>query len=200
MRTSARLIAFSTAIALSSQAMAEDAKCLSRAELRTGIAYVMPALMKGVVTKCAPVVSSEGYLAGNGDVLISRYANESKGSEEDVRILFNKFAPQAGLPGADGQSMAALVESLVTVGVQSAIKPEICNDLSEAMALLDPLPASNMNGLIEFVLVKVDEGNRRKAMLARVGEENRKKKKKDEKQPSKPFLCDPAATTDVTPK
>jgi hypothetical protein len=173
---------------LPAQSVAAEAKCLTRAELRTGIAYVMPALMKGVVSKCAPTLAEDSYLAKDGEALIARYAGQSQGSAEDVQALFAKFGPQAGLNGADGESTAKLVESLVTVGVQSALKPESCADISAAMALLDPLPAENMNGLIELVLVKVDEDSAMKRAKSASGAKDKRQKASD-KRPSKPFLC-----------
>jgi hypothetical protein len=175
-------------VLLPTQAVATQERCLSRSELRTGIAYVMPALMKGVVGKCAPTLSSDSYLAKDGDALIARYAGQSQGTAEDVQALFAKFGPQAGLSGADGESTAKLVESLVTVGVQSALKPESCADISEAMALLDPLPAANMNSLIELALVKVDESNAKKRLNSAT--ESKDRKKRSEKRPSNPFLCE----------
>lgn len=186
------LVATALIALLPAQAVALEAKCLSRAELRTGIAYVMPAVMKGVVGKCAPTLSADSYLAKDGETLVARYAGQSQGSAEDVQALFAKFRPQAGLNGADGESTAKLVESLVTVGVQSALKPEICADISAAMALLDPLPAANMNGLIELVLVKVDAGNAKARMKSGSDAED-KKGEVSEKRQNKPFLCESLA-------
>lgn len=177
-------------LAVPLQAHAAPAKCLSRAELKTGIAYVMPALVKGVVAKCTTLIPADSYLARDGNALIARYATESQGSEDDVRALFSRLGPEMGLNGADAKSTATLVESLVTVGIQSAIKPETCTDISTAMALLDPLPASNMNGLVEFVLLKVDEGNARKqAKLADANQTDAPKSKRTDK----PFLCETQA-------
>ncbi len=193
-----RGIAVFAMLALPSQSFAAERPCASRAELRTGIAYIMPALLKGVVTKCATTPSADGYLAKHGEALIARYADQSIGAEGDVRALFEKFGPQAGLDGADGKSTAALVESLVSVGVQSAIKPETCSDISTAMALLDPLPAANMNGLIEFILVKVDEGNARKA--AQPHGNTIQKGKDAKKRPSGPFLCESIAAASSVAK
>lgn len=189
------LAATALIVLLPTHAAASQAKCLSRAELRTGIAYVMPALMKGVVGKCAPTLSADSYLAKGGEALVSRYAGQSQGRAEDVQALFAKFGPQAGLNGADGESTAKLIESLVTVGVQSALKPESCADISAAMALLDPLPAANMNSLIELALVKIDEDSAKKRLNASA--EPKDKKKRSEKRPSKPFLCDSLAVSAV---
>ncbi len=174
-------------IAFSSQSFAAERKCASRAELRTGIAYIMPNLVKGVVTKCAATLSPDTYLAKDGEALIARYAGQSVGAERDIAALFKKFGPQSALNGADQMTTAALVENLVSAGVQSAIKPEMCTDISTAMALLDPLPAANMNGLVELIIVKVDEGNARKA--ARQSGQT-PQNGAEAKKPSAPILCD----------
>jgi hypothetical protein len=185
------IAALSCLLALPTEAIAKESKCLSREELRTGIAYIMPAIVSGVVTKCSVWLPSDSYLTKNGTALVTRYAGQSQGTENDVRALFDKFGNQAGLDGVDGQSTAKLVESLVTVGIQSEMKPEICADITTVMALLDPLPAENMNGLIEFVLVKVDNGNASRRTRTKSGKNS---KIKDANNPrSKPFLCDTLA-------
>ncbi len=181
--------------ALPTGAIAKESKCLSRAELRTGIAYIMPAIVSGVVTKCSAWLPADSYLAKNGTALVARYAGQSQGTENDVRALFDKFGNQAGLDGVDGKSTAKLVESLVAVGIQSEMKPEICADITTAMSLLDPLPAENMNGLIEFVLVKVDQGNARGP--AQTESDKRTKGKDASKSRSKPFLCDSVASNEL---
>lgn len=170
-----------------SSAFAAEIQCISRAELRTGIAYIMPAVISGIVTKCTPLLNAESYFATSGQALISRYENESKGTENEVRALFAKFGPQAGLSGVDATSTAALVESAVSVGIQSAVKPKDCDSISQAMSFLDPLPAANMNGLLEFVATKVDEGSRRKSQATK---DSKKDVNKGGKKPRRPFLCE----------
>jgi hypothetical protein len=194
MNTMFKMGCIATLLALPVQAMAavDAPKCITRAELRTGIAYVMPAAVESVVTKCGTTLPADAYLAVNGPALLDRYKAESVGNDDAVATLMERFIPANAMDGVDEKATKAIVDAVILVAIQKGIKPEYCADISEGLSLIDPLPAANMIGLLEFVAVKINNDNARKAAANGLRKDGKTGRTRD-----KPFLCPPVATADA---
>jgi hypothetical protein len=159
-------------------------KCVTRAELRTGIAYLMPTLVGAVVDKCRQTLPDASYLSAQGDMLLDRYKAEAGGSETDVLALMARFLPMGEMGEVDSKTAKTFINAAISAGIQSELKTNDCADISEGLSFLDPLPAANMIGLVEFIAVKINDDNAKKAAMAADGAATKKGKR-----PSKPFLC-----------
>lgn len=180
-----RLAAAAALCALPAQAIAQPKgpKCLTRPELRTAIAYLMPTLVNAAVERCRPSLASNAYLVARGSSLVERYRAAGTGSDRDVTALIQRFVPLPGGKASQGTAAKGLIDAAIGFAIQSEIKDKDCADISQSMAFLDPLPAANMAGLIEFVAVKVNDGNARKAAIAPAPDAPKGKAR------DKPFLC-----------
>lgn len=186
MKTLFQLAGAAMLCTLPAQAIAATSgpKCVTRAELRTGIAYLMPTLVGAVVEKCRQTLPEQSYLSSQGNMLLDRYKAEASGSEGDVLALMGRFLPMGDLGNVDSKAAKGLIDAAIAVGIQSELKPDTCDDISEGMSFLDPLPAANMIGLVEFIAVKINDDNAKKAADGAPAKKG--------KRPSKPFLCGPA--------
>lgn len=171
--------------ALPTQAMAQAKapKCLTRPELRTAIAYLMPTIVNAAVERCRPALSSNDYLAARGTALVERYRGTGGGLDREITALIQRFMPMPGGKALEGPAAKGLIDAAIGFAIQGEIKDKDCSDISQAMSYLDPLPAANMAGLLEFVAVKVNDSNAKKAALAAANPNTRGKTR------DKPFLC-----------
>ncbi len=180
-----RLAAAAAITALPAQAMAQakSPKCLTRPELRTAVAYLMPTIVNAAVERCRPALPASAYLVARGPALVERYRAAGGSSDREVTALIQRFMPMPGGKALEGPAAKGLIDAAIGFAIQGEIKDKDCADISQGMSYLDPLPAANMAGLLEFIAVKINESNAKKAALAAAGP-NAKGKTRD-----KPFLC-----------
>jgi hypothetical protein len=154
---------------------AAEKPCITRAELHAGITYFLPTVVDGLRDKCATSLPSTSYFATRGKAMVDGYKALSKTDSPELMSLMAKMGlPPGNAPAAMGKPIAEIASIMVNAMLQEKVKPDICPTVDQAFALLDPLPAANMVGLIElFVDVMSADDAKKKA--------------------AKPFLC-PVAT------
>jgi hypothetical protein len=138
------------------------AACVSQGEVRAGLRFLAPTMIKAVRTKCMPTLGPDAYLTTKGEALISRYQAPDSPPSPELSSLFKKiFGSDAESTLPDGFVSAVAVGALVE-GVQKDLKPTICPDIDQALALIDPLPADNMVGLLELIVTRMAQDDAKK--------------------------------------
>jgi hypothetical protein len=171
---------FSILLAIPAMVTAQAApqQCLTRAEMRSGISYVMPMLFGAVKNACATALPKGSFLSdGSGD-MINKYQALADENKPAAFALLGKFGGSFGsgmkLDSPDGtkdmnaeqaEMLSALLPIMLEEGLAKEIKPESCGAMNEIMESLAPLPPENMAKLIESIAVEVirsEEANKAK--------------------------------------
>jgi hypothetical protein len=138
--------------------------CVSKAEIRAGLAYMIPTLVRGLKAKCEPVLGATSYMSQHGDDLVGRFQSAPSQNEDAVMSLLTKMSG----PKPEGIDKAAFMEAFssgIAAKMGPGIKPAACPKIDAAFAELDPLPAENMIGLIEIIATEALLGRNAKPMM-----------------------------------
>lgn len=161
-------------------AAAAEKPCITAEEMHAGITYLLPALVEGVQKKCAAALPKDAYLATKGVSLVDSYKALARPESPELTSLIAKIGMPKDIPASATKPMAEMVSLMVVSKLQEDLKTDICPPVDRALALLDPLPAANMVGLIEL-------------MVAEIVQDEAKKRSKAG-QPPKQVLCTVVAT------
>jgi hypothetical protein len=182
-----RLLKSGAAIALLAMAVQASAappkfnlgKCLTKPELRAGMSFITPTVLSVLVEQCKPSLSAGSYLASNGESLLARYAYSPETHDAALNMLIAKFAPETGKDKMDATTVRGVFNAMIGGELRKVMTPKTCANASALLGLLDPLPAENMYGIVEFVLTMVNDDQKAKALRTGVA--------------AKPMFCEVAA-------
>jgi hypothetical protein len=134
--------------------------CVTKAELHAGLAFIMQEVLVAVGSKCGSLLGETSYLRAKGPSLVSRYSEAAEAGTADLDNLIKRLGPDFKIADGDPVAMKAVFSTLITNQLGKILVSKSCADVDQVLGLLDPLPAQNMLGLIEFAIQKVDEGDR----------------------------------------
>ena len=144
-------IAATLALAATGQiAQAQATKpCMTPAELRGMVAYMLPSAMGSVVERCRPALAAGAPLLTRGPQLVSELEAGQSAAFPMARRAFAKFSDKGdqktaalmlALPEA---SLKPIIEMALSQELTSSIKVANCPDIDRVFRTLQPLPASN---------------------------------------------------------
>lgn len=151
----AALAAASIIVSFPALAIAQTAKqCLTPKEAQGLISFVLPDVIAGVASKCAPSLSPKSYLSTNGAELAARYRVAAAPNWPAAKQAMRKIIE------LDKDMMAALPDEALKgffgAGVSTAIvkdiEPPQCSDIDRVLQVIDPLPAESMTALAGILL------------------------------------------------
>jgi hypothetical protein len=163
------MILASMIVAFPAQAVTPQTKpvtCLTKPELRAGLAFAMQEMMVTVGSKCSPLLPESSYLRTKGSQLVARYADTASNSNEILNGLVKRLGPDLKIADGDPIAMKGLASTMIATGLGKFLTDKNCLDVDKTLSLLDPLPPENMIGLIEFAIQKVDASERAKGKPA----------------------------------
>jgi hypothetical protein len=133
--------------------------CITPAEAQALVTAIAPPAIKAVSQSCSAALPTNAYLRLNGDRLAKRYEVAALAAKPAASSAFGK------LSGANGEvspeMFDAFVGPLLGELIAKDIKPDVCVKIDRVAALLDPLPASNLAGLIAAVFEFVAEDSKK---------------------------------------
>lgn len=148
--------------ATGAQAAAETAQkkpCITPVEVQALVTAVAPPAIGAVTRACSPMLAATAYLRTNGDRLAKRYEVAALAAKPAAASAFAK------LSGANGdvtpEMFDAFVGPLLGELIAKDIKPDVCGKIDRIAALLDPLPATNLTGLIAAVFEFVADDSKK---------------------------------------
>jgi hypothetical protein len=141
----------------------KSVSCVTEPELRAGLAFAMQEVMVTVSSRCGPNLSETSYLRSKGSQLVARYADTASNSAEVLNSLIKRLGPKLKIADGDPVAMKGMVSTLIATGLGKMLSDKSCEDVDQALRLLDPMPAENIIGLFVFAAQKADESNRLKA-------------------------------------
>jgi hypothetical protein len=136
--------------------------CVTKSELHAGLAFVMQEVIVATGSKCGSLLDETSYLRTKGASLVARYSAAADAGSEDLNTLIKRLGPDFKVAEGDPIAMKAVFSTLITNELGKILVSKSCADVDQVLGLLDPLPAENMLGLVEFAIQKVDEDDRSK--------------------------------------
>jgi hypothetical protein len=164
--TSLRFACAATAVSLAQvagAASASSAACITPTELRAGMAFLLPAMIRGVREKCTTILPRTSYLNKRGDALIARFQSSKMIDSQALQSLIGKIQPNTDIPASANGAMADVIAATLVAKMQATMKPTTCPGIDQTLALLDPLPAENIIGLFEMIGTAVTKDDARKS-------------------------------------
>ncbi len=134
--------------------------CVTKAELHAGLAFLMQEALVAVESKCGSLLGETSYLREKGSSLVTRYGEAADAGTSDLNNLIKRLGPDFKIADGDPVAMKAVFSTLITNQLGKMLVNKSCADVDQVLALLDPLPAENMLGLVEFIIQRFDQSDR----------------------------------------
>jgi hypothetical protein len=146
----ARFASACALIALTVQPLAAQSACVTPAEMRAGLVFIMPTLIEGVKAKCKSSLPDTAYLMSSGTELPTRYGKGEVQDTAALTALLKKVDNEGKMEGLPLEALTPMIAAMATSAVTKDIKSETCPMIDKVFALLDPMPRENMYALIEL--------------------------------------------------
>ncbi len=176
-RTAFRLAA-SLALLSTSQLQAAPAApvparpCMTPAELRGTVAYVMPSVMTTLIERCKPALPARASLLTHGAQLVSAFEEDRSANFPLARKAFAKFSDAGDKNSAaimlvlPESVLRPMLDEMIAKDMMGSIKVRDCPDIDRVFATLEPLPASNVVDLITQVATIATRGDKKMTVCA----------------------------------
>lgn len=160
--------AFSLAALASAQAAQAQQACIMPADAADTLMYLMPVAYDGALKSCKKTFADNAFLpSAEGRAYIEQFRSKQDqtwpGTYRAAQVM---IASQGGADGGMAETLGALDESslrpfadaLLGQMIAEEIKPDSCDKIDRGIALLSPLPAENIGGLVAFALELMGPG------------------------------------------
>lgn len=149
-------------------AVAQEAVCISEAEVGAMVTYSMPSAIEAVRTRCAPELPGGGFLATGSQVLAANYEALQPTAWPQAKSGLLKIAgsktqgeddPLAMIATLPDHAIQPFIDALIVQELAEQIPTEDCGKIErvmEAVAPIEPEIASTLVGVI-FSLVKPED-------------------------------------------
>lgn len=168
-RTAAALALLSTG----QLAQAAAAKpCMSQAELRGMVAYVLPSVMSSVVERCRASLPAGSAMLTRGTQVVSELEAGQSAAFPMARQAFAKFSDDGNKDGADlflsmpESTLKPIIEGAITQELTASVKVKDCPDIDRVFGTLQPLPASNFVDLVTQIMTIAARDDKKMSVCA----------------------------------
>ena len=160
-RTAFRLAAALALLSTSQLSAATPAPahpCMTPAELRGMVAYVLPSAMTTLIERCRPGLPAGASLLGRGGQLVAEFEAGRAAAFPLARRAFAKFSDTgdknttAIMLTMPEETLRPIVDDALSSKLVGAIAVKNCADIDRIFATLEPLPASNFIDLFTQVV------------------------------------------------
>lgn len=137
------------ALAIPASAVAQEARCVSRAESRAVVANLMPALLTSAARHCGPQLGARSYLAANAPRLAQRLAAHGEASWPVAQRAIETIG---GNPLPDNPALLELGRQALATGITGKMDANACIAVDALAEQLAPLPAENFANVFALFL------------------------------------------------
>lgn len=130
-------------------AVAQDKRCISRAESQAVVAHLMPSLIASTQKRCAPQIGNGSYLAAQGSALTSRMTPLSRATWPEARRALER---QSGTPLPDNEALLNFGRQAIAEGIANGMDANACRMVDTLMEQLAPLPPRNLANVFALFL------------------------------------------------
>lgn len=149
------------AFCMPATAIAQQAKCVSRAESRAVVANLMPALLTSAAQHCGPQLSGASYLANNAPRLAQRLAPHGEAAWPAARTAIEKLG---GNPLPDNPALIELGRQALATGIAGKMDAKACMGIDALAEQLAPLPPANFANVFALFLEMGVNADRKSAI------------------------------------
>lgn len=139
-------------LALPQAAAAHADACLTRAEVRTLIAFATPSLLEAATRICTSALPADAFLRVGAPAMVERLRTESQDEAGRIIPVIEKLAGEKMPPGLSEETTQGLVRDIVGAELAKDIKPGDCRVIDTVASSLAPLPAGNIATLMAAIL------------------------------------------------
>lgn len=136
--------------------------CMTPAELRGMVAYMLPTAMGSLVERCRPALAPGAALLTRGPQLVSELEAGQSTAFPMARRAFAKFSDKGDNKTSDlmlalpEASLKPIIEAALSQELTSSIKAKDCPDIDRVFGTLQPLPAGNfIDFFVEVITIGV---------------------------------------------
>lgn len=134
---------------LPAAAVAQDKRCISRAESQAVVAHLMPNLLASVSKRCAPLVSGSSFFRTGSTQLASRLTPLSQQSWPEAKRALER---QSGNPLPDNETILNFGRQAIADGVANGMDANACQFTDQLLTQLAPLPPQNLTAVFSLFL------------------------------------------------
>jgi hypothetical protein len=119
--------------------------------------YALPHLLEGLYAACDERLAPTGYFVTNRQRLEAKFADGAAAHWPGARTLLIRMAGKnddgdIDLSKMPDDALRPFVDAVLVQMVSGKLKPEDCGKVERGLELLDPLPADNFAGLVQFMM------------------------------------------------
>lgn len=157
---------FRTAAALaamvSTTAQAAEPACVTRAEVRSMAAYLMPVMVDPVIASCKPHLAPDAYLMVGGRQLVDSLAARKDSEWKVAKAAFSRAFGGGAMPDMPDDALQSILTAKLSQEFAGNLKPQECSDISAIAAKLAPMSPDNLVDLVaEVAVVALRDGGRK---------------------------------------
>lgn len=145
-------------------AIAQEAECVVRDDVRDAVIYAMPLLASSARTQCAGSLDASGYLATSSDSFVARYAAEADQAWPGALRIIKMFMAREGnndtmdmIGSMPDEALRPFVTAMAQQMLAEEFPVEECATIEAFMEQLAPLPPQNMGGLVSVIMARISE-------------------------------------------
>lgn len=142
-------IAAVSCASLPAAAVAQEKRCISRAESRAVVAHLMPNLLLSAQKRCAPQLGAGSYLAGNASRLAERLRPLSQQNWPAARTALER---QSGTALPANEALLDFGRQAIAEGVANGMDANACRLTDDLLQQLAPLPPQNFANVFALFL------------------------------------------------
>ena len=135
--------------ALPAAAVAQDQRCISRAESQSVVAHLMPSLLSSAAKRCGPRLGNDAYLARNANALTAKLQPLSQQSWPAAKRALER---QSGTALPENETFLELGRLAIAEQVTNKMDAQACTITDQLLEQLAPLPPQNLASVFALFL------------------------------------------------
>lgn len=147
-RTSMAVAAVACA-SLPASAIAQEQRCVSRAESQAVVAHLMPSLLTSVGNRCTSKLGSRSFLATQAGPLADRMTPLSHRSWPAAKAALER---QGGNTLPDNVAILDFGRTAIADGIANGMDRDACEVVDQMLEQLAPLPPENLANVFSLFL------------------------------------------------
>lgn len=126
--------------------------CVPPAQAEALLLTIAPELIRAVGKTCASALPANAYFRRSQASLIAKFSGHREASWAPAKEALRKIVGPDASALLDTDMGPTLVTGMMAPLLAETVKPKDCGDIDRVLSYLDPLPATNMAGLIVTIV------------------------------------------------
>lgn len=136
-------------LGLPAAAIAQDKRCISRAESQAVVAHLMPNLLTSTAKRCGTSLGATSYLVRDGSRLATKMTPQAQANWPAAKRALER---QSGTALPDNPALLDFGRQAIADGVANKMDANGCRMVDQLLEQLAPLPAANLSRVFALFL------------------------------------------------